>query len=194
MKPRGFGTSVCWKMTTSVAALLAAALAFSVQAGPSPQTTPLTVGATVSSSCQINSAGNLSFGNYDVFSAGSTTGTSTISITCSAGSSLTVALSMGSNSTSFNPRSMKDSGGNTLNYNLYTTSVTTSGCTGGTIWGDGTSPTVTEPNPSIPALVSSSRFTPVILTVHGCIPSGQDVKGGPTETYSDTITVTVSFI
>ena len=179
----------------SVAVLAAATLALSsAQAGPSPQTITMSVGATVSSSCQISSAGNLSFGNYDVFSASSTQGSSIISITCSAGSSITVALSMGSNSTSFNPRTLKDSSGNVLNYNLYTTSVTNSGCTGGTIWGDGVSPTVTEPNPATPALVASSRFTPVPLTVYGCIPSGQDVKGGPTETYTDVITVTVSFI
>jgi spore coat protein U-like protein len=179
---------------TSAAAIAAAALAFSSAHAASPQTTPVTVGATVSASCQVNSAGNLNFGNYDVFSASSTPGSSTISITCSAGSSITVALSVGSNSTSFNPRTMKDSGGNVLNYNLYTTSVTNSGCTGGTIWGDGTASTVTEPNPSTPALVASSRFTPVPLTVFGCIPSGQDVKGGPTETYTDVITVTVSFL
>lgn len=194
MRPQGVGISVCCKVTASVAALAAAALALSTAHAASPQTTPVTVGAIVSSSCLIASATTLNFGAYNVFSASSAPGQSTISITCSAGSSITVALSVGSNSTSFSPRTMKDSSGNTLNYNLYTASVTNAGCTGGTVWGDGTSGTVTEPNPSTPALVASSRFTPVPLTVYGCIPSGQDVTGGPTETYTDVITITVSFL
>jgi|GEM_PF-558361 len=174
-----------------LAATLVAALpaAMAGGGGASPQTTSVGVQMIVSSSCSINSAGNMNFGTYDATSASSTTGSSTISVSCSNGTanSITVALSMGSNSVSFSPRTMKDSGGNTLNYNLFTTSVATAGCTGGVIWGDGTSGTSTV------AGTGSGSTTPTLFTVYGCIPTGQNVTAGVGETYTDTITVTVSF-
>lgn len=157
--------------------------------GASPQTTAVSVTMTVASSCSINSATNLNFGSYNVLSASSATGSSNISVTCSNGTanSISVALSMGSNSTSFSPRTMKDAGGHTLNYNLFTTSVNTAACTGGVIWGDGTAGT------SVVKGTGSGGSTPTVFTVFGCIPAGQDVTAGASETYTDTITVTVTF-
>ena len=174
--------------TLGVASMLGLALAATASAGTSPQTTTFTVSTAVPSSCSIGSAGNVTFPNYDVLAATSDTATSTISVTCSKGTQITVALSMGSNSTSYAPRTMQDASANTLNYNLYTGSVVTAACTGGTVWGDGTGSTVTQ----TPA-ASVSKATPITLTVNGCIPAGQDVTAGASENYSDTITVSVTF-
>ena len=174
------------KSTLGVAALLGLALAATATAGTSPQTTTFTVSTSVPSTCSINSAGNVSFPNYDVLSASSDTASSTISVSCSKGTQITVALSKGAGT--FATRTMADASSNTLNYNLYTTSVTTAACTGGSVWGDGSGTTVTQ----TPA-ASSSKSTPISLTVFGCIPAGQDATAGATESYSDTITVTVTF-
>lgn len=173
------------KLGLSMAALLATALTGAAFAGTSPQTTTFTVSASVPSTCAINSAGNLNFGNYDVTSASSTTGSSTISVKCSKGTAITVALSAGGGS--FATRTMADVSANTLNYNLFTTSVTNATCTGGTVFGDGTGTTATGSG------TSTSVATPLTFTVFGCIPAGQDATAGSSETYSDTITVTVTF-
>lgn len=168
--------------------LLGALVSGAAVAGASPQTTTFTVSATVPSNCTINSAGALNFGAYNVFSASDNTTTGTISVSCTKGTQITVALNKGSNSASFAPRTMKDATTNTLNYNLYTGATTSPGCTGATVWGDGTASTSTQ----TPA-ASTSKGTPITLTVNGCIPAGQDVAAGASESYSDTITVTVTF-
>lgn len=168
---------------TGIGAVLLAGTAF---AGASPQSTTFQVSANVPSTCSIQSAGNLSFGNYDVTSASSTTGSSTISVKCSKGTAITVALN-GGGAGSVTARQMTDAGAHTLNYGLFTSSVTNATCTGGTVFGDGTGGSATGSG------TSTSVNTPISLTVFGCIPAGQDVNAGATETYSDTITVTVSF-
>jgi spore coat protein U-like protein len=66
--------------------------------------------------------------------------------------------------------------GNTLNYNLFTTS------SHATIWGDGTTPTQTQ---SYSAGAGSTAFT-----MYGLIPTHQFV---PLGLYADTIQVVVSF-
>lgn len=168
-------------------ALLGALVSAAAVAGASPQSTTFQVTANVPSNCTINSAGAMGFGAYNVFAAGDNTATSTISVSCTKGTQITVALSKGA-ATSFAPRTMKDSGTNTLNYNLYTAATTSPGCTVATVWGDGTTGTVAQ----TPA-ASTSKSTPISLTVYGCIPAGQDVAAGTSENYSDTITVSVTF-
>ena len=175
------------KLGLGTAALLATALTGTAFAGASPQTTTFTVSASVPSTCTINSAGNLGFGNYDVTAATSTTGSSTISVKCSKGTAITVALSAGG-SGSFVTRTMADAGSlHTINYNLFTASVSNATCTGGIVFGDGSGSTATGSG------TSASVGTPMTFSVFGCIPAGQDAAAGASENYTDTITVTVMF-
>lgn len=67
-----------------------------------------------------------------------------------------------------------------LDYNLYTTATHT------TIWGDGTSGTVTVTGTGNGVGAAQT----ITHTVYGQIPAGQDVSP---DTYNDTISVTVEF-
>jgi spore coat protein U-like protein len=122
------------------------------------------------------SATSVAFGTINPFGSAITTN-GTITVACTGGSSsasYTVALSAG-NSGSYTTRQMK-SGTNTLSYNLYTTSALSS------VWGNGTggSSTITGNNTK-----TTSNFT-----VYGKLPTPQGVTPS---SYSDTITVTVTY-
>jgi spore coat protein U-like protein len=132
--------------------------------------------------CSV-SATSVGFGGYNPLSPSNTDATGTVTVTCSGLLSVLVGyeilLSKGAAST-YAPRQMS-SGGNTLNYNLYTNITRT------TIWGDNTG--------------GSSRVTGSILvqllvptsnnhTLYGRIPAQQNVATGA---YVDTITVTVNY-
>jgi spore coat protein U-like protein len=155
-------------------------LASNAFAGPSPQTTTFVVSATVIKACVVTATA-LAFGNYDQIVATTTTGTSTVSLQCTNGASATIALNGGVNGTLVQ-RKMKDSvSTNTLNYQLYTNSGNT------TVWGDGTGVTSTQTYNS----VDSATNQP--FTVYGTIPAQQNVAVSASNTYQDTITVTVTF-
>src|SRR5688572_25492513 len=132
--------------------------------------------------CSV-SATALGFGSYNTLSPLNTDATGTVSVTCSNLLSLLVSydvlLSKGG-AGSYSPRRLA-SGGNTLNYNLYTSILRT------TIWGDGTggSSKVTD-GYLLGAIVPVTRN----LTVYGRIPAQQNVASG---TYTDSITVTVNY-
>ncbi|MGH8283888.1 MAG: Csu type fimbrial protein [Gammaproteobacteria bacterium] len=162
---------------TGAAGLLVAGNAF---AGASPQSTTFLVSAQVISSCNVT-ATPLAFGSYDQLSGTAKLGTSTVSVQCTSGTVATIALNGGVNGT-LAQRKMKDSvSGDILNYQLYTTLSNTA------VWGDGTGSTVTQSYPS----TNSATVQP--FTVYGTIPSGQNVATSTSNTYQDTITVTVSF-
>lgn len=155
-------------------------LASNAFAGATPQTTTFLVSATVIKSCVV-AATALAFGNYDQIVATTTTGTSTVSLQCTNGAAAVIALNGGVNGT-LAQRKMKDSvSGNDLNYQLYTTAANTS------VWGDGTGVTSTQTYNSI----SSATVQP--FTVYGTIPAQQNVAVSASNTYQDTITVTVTF-
>ncbi len=132
--------------------------------------------------CSV-SATAVGFGSYDTLSPLNNDATGTITVTCSNTLSLLVnyeiLLSRGS-ATSYSPRRMS-SGGNTLNYNLFTNIIRT------TIWGDGTggSSKVSD-GYVLGALVPTVRN----YTIYGRIPAGQNVASGG---YTDSITVTVNY-
>jgi spore coat protein U-like protein len=162
---------------TSIAGLLTASNAF---AGATPQTTTFLVSATVGKSCLVTATA-LAFGTYDQLAATNTTGTSTVNLQCTNGTVATMALSGGVYGT-LAQRKMKDSvSANLLNYQLYTTTGNTA------VWGDGTGTTVTQ------AYTSASPVTVQPFTVNGTIPLGQNVLSSTSNTYQDTITVTVTF-
>jgi spore coat protein U-like protein len=146
-----------------------------------------TTSAVATPSCSVSTPG-LNFGSYDVFAAGVTNGSATLTITCdlnpppgNADISYTISLSTGS-SNSFVQRQMK-SGANTFGYNLYTTNAYA------VVWGDGTGSTatvlgsmrLTSPNPS----------QTKTHTVYGQVPALQDVAVA--SDYRDNVTVTVTY-
>ncbi len=139
-------------------------------------TTTFVVSGTVVPTCAV-SALPLSFGatipnpiNSNVDAQ------STVTATCASGAAYTVALNAGSGAGATFPARRMTSGPNTLNYTLYTDAGRS------TIWGDGSAGSILSNQ--------SGTGSAQAITVYGRIPSGQSV---PTGTYTDTITVTVTF-
>jgi spore coat protein U-like protein len=135
--------------------------------------------STVYALCSVSTT-PVSFGSYDVFTAGPLDATGTITVDCNEAPPPTVIVSIGqsTNSGGFDPRAMKLTTGNELIlYNLYIDSNRSN------IWGDGTGNTMT-----IQPRVFKNR--PLTSTVYGRIPPLQDVKAG---NYSETVTVTITW-
>ena len=137
-------------------------------------TTTFTVSATVQSICAVN-ATPLSFGSYDASAASPNDATSTVTATCSNSTVFDVSLDEGLGSALVTTRKMTN-GGNTLSYNMYTTSARN------TIWGNGTIGSATQSG--------VGDGTGQVFTVYGRIPQGQYVTPGG---YSDTVTATVTY-
>ncbi len=150
----------------------------SARAMAATTTTAPTITVNVAAACRVTPQ-NLNFGTYDSLAAASLSSTSQISINCSKNTSFTVELNAGQHAASGFNRNMAN-GSNLLGYQLYTDSAHT------TVWGDGTGGTGT---------VSGTGTGPgaahtITETVYGEVPAQQSV---PVGSYSDTITVTVSF-
>ncbi len=133
-------------------------------------------------SCSV-SATALSFGSYDPTSATARDSTGTVTVTCTSNlagllSSWDILLSTGS-SGSFTPRSLL-SGGNSMQYNLYTSAARTQ------IWGDATGGTAKVSDSQLLVFGTSQHS----YTTYGRIPALQDLAPG---TYTDTITVTLNY-
>ena len=133
-------------------------------------------------SCSV-SATALPFGSYDPSSAAARDSTGTVTVTCTAtlvgiSASWDILLSTGS-SGSFSPRRLF-SGGNSMQYNLYTNAGRTQ------VWGDATGGTVMMSDSQL-VVVGTNQYS---YTVYGRIPALQDLPPG---TYTDTITVTVNY-
>ena len=151
------------------AAILPLAIA-SVPAQAGTTTSTFQVTATVVTSCVINSAGTLGFGNYDVNAGAAITGTSTINVNCTKNTPYTIALNYGIHGGTAANRIMQDAGTDTLNYNLYTDSgytlVWNSSCGAGNNCDSGTG--------AGPGVGNQQTYT-----VYGQLPAGQNV---PTRT------------
>ena len=127
-------------------------------------------GLAHAASCSV-SVLNVAFGGYDVFQQQDTETTGSVNVTCDSSTSYAISLSAGLGT--FAARTMTN-GSQQLDYNLFTDPQRL------TIWGDGTSGTVT-----VSATATSGSYT-----VYGMIPARQNVRAG---SYSDTITVTVTY-
>ena len=143
--------------------------------------------AIATASCSVSTPG-LNFGPYDVYAAGVTSSSGTLTVTCdlnpppgNADINYTISLSTGS-SNSFVQRQMK-SGANTFGYNLYTTNAYS------IVWGDGTGSTVTVAGSM--RLTSPNPTKTNTHTVYGRIPALQDVAVA--SDYRDNVTVTVTY-
>jgi spore coat protein U-like protein len=131
--------------------------------------------AHAETSCAIDSVTAVNFGTYDVFSPlANNNGIGSISIRCQGGGpTFLVTLSKGQ-SNSYASRIM-NSGGNSLNYNLYTSAARI------VVWGDGTGGS---------SAMAANRNSTTTLSVFGQIPAGQDAAVG---IYTDSITTLINF-
>ncbi|MGE0180023.1 MAG: spore coat U domain-containing protein [Sphingomonas sp.] len=139
-------------------------------------TSSLNVTATVTANCTVSTSA-LAFGNVNVIGGSNVDGSGSLSVTCTSGTAWSAAADVGAGSgASFTNRRMS-SGGNTLNYNLYTTAART------TVWGNGTASTGT--------LSGTGTGSAQSVTVYGRVGSGQ--SGVPAGSYADTVSVTVTY-
>lgn len=131
---------------------------------------------TVEAACTL-SASAVGFGTYDVFQAGPTDSTGTITFRCGNGDKdIRIAISKGL-STTFSPRTLV-SGAERLTYNIFFDASYTQ------IWGDDTGGTTTYLNHN----PQNNRDT--VLTMYARIPAGQDIGVG---SYTDTVVVTLEY-
>lgn len=105
--------------------------------------------------------------------------TGSVTVTCtSTGGTYTITFNRGTTPTgTIAQRQMRHSGGDTINYNLYTSAART------TVLGDGNNDTGT--------LSGTGNATAQVYTVYGRVASGQNPKA--VGAYSDAVTATVSF-
>lgn len=159
---------------SSLGVALAAAITAS-SANAATATTSFTVNATVLKACVVTAL-PLAFGNYDPTSVSPVTGSTTLSVLCTRGTSFRTGLNAGTaTGATVSTRSMS-SGGESLNYALYQDSAYT------TNWGN-------TPGTDTPAAVTAGNGA-TTQTVYGRIAASQNV---PIGVYTDTITVTVTY-
>lgn len=168
-------------MNSSVSKFLVAAMLLSpvgvALAGST--TTTFGVSTTINTNCKIDSAGNMTFTSYDP-SQGAQSATSSLTIHCSKSTPFNIGLDAGiGTGATVGTRIMSGSGSNTLNYSLYSDSGHS------TVWGN----TVGTNTVSATGAGFSSGNA-ITKTVYGQIPDQPDAVPG---SYSDTVTVTVSF-
>lgn len=169
-------------MRNFIACLSAGALLATAGAAhaANPATTTFQVSATVLKNCTV-AATNVAFGNYTP-TAGAVTANGTVTVKCTKSSAFTVSLDKGTTvGGSIAQRLLSDGAGDTLQYNLYTTSGFAN------VWGDGTGTSVTQGG------VGAGMGTGVVMTVYGNLPDNAANQAVPPNAYTDTITVSVSY-
>lgn len=169
-------------MTQRVLALGAIILTASIFAGPafasSPATTSLGVSANAVAVCSLSTTA-VAFGNLSTTAATDATGS--ITVTCTNGDALTIALDAGGNASGTQRRLVNS--GNYLNYNLYQPTAAGNAEASPTVaWGDGTALGSTY--------TATANGTAQTFNVYGEVPSGQSLYVGG---YSDTVTVTLTY-
>lgn len=140
--------------------------------------TSVSANTTVISACTVSGT-TLNFGNtLNPIAGGATTGSSTLTVQCTATTGYTVSLSAGintGNGSNFAARVLKN-GADSIAYQLYTSNTYT------TVWGDGTNGSGT-----VGGTGSGGIDT---LTIYGRLPS---LTGAVPGTYTDTVTVTITY-
>ena len=141
-------------------------------------TTTFTVTATVNTNCRV-SAAPLTF-NYTP-GLGDVTNSTTVTVNCTKGTAFNTALTAGLTTGSSTAQRLLNDGaaGDTLQYNLYTSSALT------TPWG------VTINTDTVPG-TGTGMGAAVTQTVYGKVVDSAN-QGIPPGTYSDTITVNVTY-
>jgi len=139
----------------------------------------LILGNAAHAACRVTTTG-IDFGAYDAFAAAPRDSAGTVTVACDRNPPTDVTVSVGRSPTSggFNPRQMRrTSGTDRMNYNLFTSPSMV------TVLGDGSAGTATV------LLKNVNRNKPVVMTIYGRIPLGQNVSVG---VYSETVTVTIT--
>jgi spore coat protein U-like protein len=178
------GRRVGGRQRACAVAFLAAGLLAPLGAASAGTTTgSFTVTALVNSNCLVTAL-PLNFGTYTP-TAGPLKVNTTINVNCTLGTKFTVQLNAGTTGgTSFAQRLLRNTTAgdpDTLQYNLYTISSY------GSIWGDGTSGTATVTG------FGAGVLTSVPETVYGVLVDSAANQNASAGTYTDTITVTVTF-
>lgn len=157
-------------------ALSALALGLAATAHAATVTDQFQVTATVVASCTV-SATDLGFGNYDPLSGSHTTATSTVTVRCSLEAPFDIGLDAGTGSgaTITVRRMTLAADTETLDYGLFSNATHT------TNWGD----TV-----GVDTVSGTGTGLDATFSVYGRLPAGQNQ---PVGSYSDTITVTVTY-
>jgi len=132
------------------------------------------VDATVISVCNV-SATNLAFGNYDPLAATPTDATSTITVQCSLLTSYDIGLDAGTGAGATTAARKMTKGADTLTYTLYQDAGRTQ------LWGNAI---------ATDTLAGTGTGLAIDHTVYGQIPAAQNINTG---SYTDTVTVTVTF-
>lgn len=131
--------------------------------------------ADVTANCQVNSSG-ITFGGTDVIDGAAHSMTGAVNVMCTTDTAWTATANAGlGNEATITNRKMQ-SGGNSLNYSLFTDTA------GTTLWGDGTTG-------STIGGTGTGQFVATAIT--GVIPANQTTV--PAGTYTDTVTVTVNY-
>jgi spore coat protein U-like protein len=162
-----------------VSASMIAGLLVGSAAQAGSATATFSVTATVLSTCSV-SATSVAFPNYTP-GGGAVTATGTISVKCTNQTPYTVKLNAGTTTSDAYTQRLMANGSYTLQYNLYTSSAYT------TVFGDGTSSTGTGSG------TGAGINTANTVTVYGQLVDSTTNQAAATGSYSDTITVTVSY-
>jgi spore coat protein U domain-containing protein, fimbrial subunit CupE1/2/3/6 len=155
------------------AILCAVCLASPAGAGTVTDTFDVTL--TIQAGCEVSAPNNLNFGT-ETFLDTALFGTVDFSVRCTSGTNGTISLNGGIGSSGSVATRTMESGANSVNYSLYMNNSYA------TIWGDGTSGTSTYPHTGTGSTTN--------LTIYGRVPSQTTPTAG---TYSDTITITVTY-
>jgi spore coat protein U-like protein len=132
---------------------------------------------TLQAACTVSATG-INFGAYNPLDTAPVDSTGTITVDCTANTSVRLSIGASPTSGSFNPRQIRQGvGSDLLNYNLYTTSARTA------IWGNETQGTSV-------VWQNVKRRTPWNAVVYGRIPSGQNVY---TDQYGESLVVQIDY-
>jgi spore coat protein U-like protein len=155
------------------AVLCALCLASPAAAGTVTDTFDVTL--TIQAGCEVSAPNDLNFGTVTFLDTALTT-SADFSVRCTSGTNGTISLNGGIGSSGSVATRTMESGANSINYSLYTSSAYD------TIWDDATSGTSTVPH--------NGTGSTTTLTIYGRVPSQSTPAAA---TYSDTITITVSY-
>jgi len=156
------------------AVAIACLLPFASISLASTTTSNFTAQITLAASCSINSAATLDFGSQGVLSA-NVDQTSTLAVQCTNTTPYNIGLDAGTGSGATVATRKMTSGGNTVNYTLYSDSGRT------TVWGN----TV-----STDTVAATGNGAAQSYTVYGRVAAQTTPAPG---SYSDTVTVTVTY-
>ena len=147
--------------------------AFTSPARAGTSTANLSVSVTIDATCSLTTT-PLAFASYSPLDATAESGTGAVALTCTTGTTATIALDAGAHAVGAQ-RKMQSGASGTINYNLYQDAVHSA------VWSTGA---------NVLSTTAAPDTTPRTYTVYGLIPAQQSAASG---TYTDTVVATVNF-